>query len=331
MAEGNGDSGSGLGFFVGFFLVLIILALSGISSGSDKDTNATSTESVQAEEREVAIESRDLFFSAPRFEEEELEPLDSEEAEEQLADFYDEIDDLREDLRIARLWGERSPYQELVTLRNTQTRTSDFEREYLTLTASRNNERAVNISGWYLESVVTEERAALPDGTRVAKTGRVNPTAPIFLEPGERAFLLTSESPIGVSFLENDCTGYLAEFQDFRPTLTRNCPRVIDEMERYSGVDLDNDSCYDFVERIRRCEITDEDEVRDADLSGACRNFIIHELDYNACVERHRFDPFFDEGDWYVYLERDEELWRKEREIIRLIDENDRTIAVIEY
>ena len=189
--------------------------------------------------------------------------------------------------------------------------------------------------------------ATIPFGARIYKRGRVNQDEAIVLEPRERAYVLTDESPLGISFHETKCTGYLAEFQDFIPSLTRNCPRPLDELELFGSVDFDNDACYEFVEDVRTCEMPDEDEVDEfrfveksededeedeiVELSRGCKRFIRDNLDYSGCVNNHQFDPFFDQGEWYIYLEREDHLWRSEREIIRLIDREGRTVDVLEY
>jgi hypothetical protein len=273
--------------------------------------------------------------------------LSNSEIEKKLARLHDELDDLEEEARELRLRSPQSPYSGFVELGIGNARSTDPEREYVTLTARSSNNAPINISDWYLESYVSEERAALPEGARNMDRFRTTHTEPIRLEPGERAYILTSDPPFNVSFHENQCTGYLIDLADIYPTLRRSCPRPIDELEEFSRIQYDNDACYDFVERISRCEIIDEDEIEGADISRACELFVRDELAYDGCVENHQYDPLFDNiGYWRVYLSRERsdtddeddadedktlDLWRKEREILRLIDENDRVIDVIEY
>lgn len=316
----------GLGFFVAFFVLLIVLALSTNEGGVFG--SATSTPSQGTTQTITSRNETITRVAAPK----ETPKLSNEEIEKRVAKIYKELDTLREDLREAKLREPTSSFATMADLRIGNARTTDPEREYLTLRANSRNTTPVPISDWYLESYVTKERAALPDGARILDRFRTQYTAPISLEPGETAYLLTAETPFNVSFHENLCTGYLVQFEDVYPSLQRRCPLAKDEMIRYANIDLDNDACYDFVEDIHRCEIIDEDIINDADVSGACRQFVADNLDYDNCVSNHRYDPFFDNvGTWRIYLDRDEELWRKEREIIRLMDGNDRVIDVIEY
>ncbi len=179
---------------------------------------------------------------------------------------------------------------------------------------------------------MTDERAELPHGDRVIERWRYPVEGDIFLEPGEDAYILTTESPLNASFRENMCTGYIAQHKTIYPSLSYSCPRPMDEMKRFADIPLDDDSCYDFIERLSSCTTPTDEAIDDADLSRACTRLIDMSFDHDNCVARHKKDPYFDDpGTWHIYLEEDDNLWRKEREIIRLMDENDLVIDVVEY
>jgi len=106
----------------------------------------------------------------------------------------------------------------------------------------------------------------------------------------------------------------------------------MDDMEEFANIKLDDDRCYDFVESLRACEYVDLDDIDEADLGGRCRTFLDESLNYDGCVANHKNDRSFgDVGDWRIYFDRRTELWRHEREIIRLMDGEDRVIDVVEY
>jgi hypothetical protein len=103
-------------------------------------------------------------------------------------------------------------------------------------------------------------------------------------------------------------------------------------MERYGNIKLDNDECYAFVQQIGSCNVPTDEQIDKADIGGACLRFALNTLNYNDCVSLHRYDPYFErEGYWHIYLDERNELWRREREIIRLMDADDRVIDVLEY
>lgn len=329
---------TGPGFAIAFLAGILLIAV--VTRGEDGETRplfsvgerSTSTASERGEERNgresVYISSSqnstyEPASAAPR--------LSNDEVERELADAYGDVWDIEEELRELRIWGDVSPYEGSVSLRRGNVRTEDEEAEYLIVEASSRNERAINITDWGVESYVTGKRRWIEEGTRIYRRGSVNTTDPIWLEPGERAYIITGDSPVGVSFHENMCTGYLANHQDFVPSLSRYCPRPEYVMARFADIKLDDDSCWEFVEDMRTCEIPSEEAIENADLSRNCERLLEREFGYNACVDNHRNDPFFDDGDWYIYLDRGSDLWRVEREIIKLTDADRKTVDVIEY
>ena len=316
---------------VGFFVLLAVFAATAGKNGGILQ-NASSTPETSGGSPNQVI-SQGPSATSPTYGTPEQEPeLSDYEIEQRLQNLYYELDRLTEEVRAAKLREPISPYAGLVTLGSGDTYTSDPGREYLMLYANGSNRSDVNISDWYLESLVTERRAAIPQGARILERERSTRDTDIFLRPGEQAYLMTGSSPLNVSFHENMCTGYLATKYEFYPWINQNCPEPESEMARFARIALDNDACYDYVESLYRCQIVDEDTLEDAGISRACQLFVRDELTYDGCVENHRSDPFFDDsGYWWIYLDRDSELWREKREIIRLMDENDRVIDVIEY
>lgn len=254
------------------------------------------------------------------------------EVEQRVANIYRQLDSLSEELRRQKLREPVSPYAGKVVLSIGNTWSTDPESEYLTLRANSDNAESIAISDWYLESYVTDERAYLPEGDRTIERWRSPERENILLEPSESAYLYTGDSPIDVSFHENKCTGYFLEKETFPFGLSRSCPSPREEMERYGNIALDNDECYAFVNSISACTVPKDKDMDDADIGSACRRFIENTLNYNDCILKHRTEPFFDNvGNWQIYLGHDDELWRTEREIIRLLDGERRVIEVIEY
>lgn len=315
---------------IGFFVLIIFLSFAardgGLQTTPSQTGSSTPNQGDIATPPNSVIETNETTAHTPS------PRLSNDEIERKLASLYRELDSLTKELRSARLREPESPYVDMVDLRSGNARGTDPKSEYLTIHANTQNTEPINVSNWYIESYVTNERVALPTGDRILERWRrPNPTN-ILLEPGEHAYLMTAESPINVSFRENMCTGYLSEETAFYPSLSRSCPSPLQEMEKFGNIDLDDDSCFDFVERINYCTEVDDAAIDTADLSGACRRFIVNTLSHDDCVAKHRYDPFFDDvGMWHIYLDRDEDLWRSEREIIRLMDENDRVIDVLEY
>ena len=258
--------------------------------------------------------------------------LSNEEIEKEVDKILEDLNDLEESLREAELHDSVSPYADMVTLSAGNAKTTDPDKEYLIITANSSNQNAVAISDWYVESFVTDRDAEISEGARtlVKRTSRND--APIDLLPGEKSYLITGTSPGFISFRENECTGYLSEYKSYYPSLKKSCPLPGDELLQFGDIKNSDDECFEFIEGLNKCEITDSVELDDANISNDCEDFVEEVLDYEGCVDKHRDDAtFFDVGSWRIYLEENRELWRSTREIIRLMDGDDLVVDVVEY
>lgn len=331
-------SGGGFGFFIAFFALIIFLAIYTTNNDGIFSDMSTSTPSYatgrSAEEQTLSSGSSSggsgSSYSAPQ--PAPAPKLTPQQIEDRVAQIYRDLDNLREDVRKALLREPVSPYRDKVTLSSGSVYDTNPDREYLMLRADYNNPDAIAISHWYLESYVTKQRSALPNGRRLMTSSRSPASEEIFLKPGESAYIITGESPIHNSFHENICTGYLNREYTFSPSLGERCLYPREEMKRFGDIKLDNDTCYDFVERMNSCRTPSDEDLSEAKLTRGCKKFIEDTFNYNDCVSLHRYDPYFErDGYWHIYLGEPFELWRPKREIIRLMDEQDRVIDVIEY
>lgn len=225
-------------------------------------------------------------------------------------------------------FGTPSPYTKEISLYSHVSGASTT-KEYLQLSLSRNATAPVRITGWWFESQITGKSAAIPGGTLVPTTNAVNQKTSITLSPGEKAYIHTGGSPLGTSFRENKCTGYLNEFQDFTPRLSRSCPRALEELQNYYGPYYMRDiSCVDRMKKIGACTA---ELFPSSKLSRTCRDFARQYLNYNGCVAAHKNDPDFAGKTWHIYLGYSKPLWRGRNEVIKLLDINGKTVGVFTY
>jgi len=256
------------------------------------------------------------------------EQLTPQEIEYRVAELYTQLNELKRLEREKMLWGTPSPYRDYIELRIGDVWSTDPNTEYLVLRMKDLQRSPLSISDWYLESYVTKKRAGIPQGDRILERWRAPQFDDITLMPGEEALLITSHSPIRTSFRENTCTGYLNQVADFFPFLSNRCTSPSTELTSSKLVRLDDDACYTFITQLNSCTTPNEDDVP----RGRCTLFVENTFNYNSCIINHKNKPFFTrDGYWYIYLQQNNELWRNEREIIRLLDEYDRVVAVLEY
>ena len=227
-------------------------------------------------------------------------------------------------------FGVPSPYRSLVTMSHSVfgADADSPGNEYLQLSVAQNAGLPINITGWKLYSAASGETAFVPRGTEVPLSGVVNTMHDIVLSPGERAYLISGRSPIGTSFRENKCIGYLDTFQRYSPALPQNCPDPSAEFAAHGSSYLRDTDCLEAVARLSRCEtVLDPPE----DIPNSCEDFMEKYFNYNGCVAAHKSDPDFEGDVWRIYLGAYGSLWRSRYEVIKLIDRNGKTVDAFSY
>lgn len=238
------------------------------------------------------------------------------------------IAQIQEQFRNPQIPGEPSRYAGSVTLGTAALEADEPEREYVRISVSRNASQPVPVSGWRIQSVRSNTRATIGEGTAELETGGVPDTEPITLEPGTTAYLVTGRSPVGTSFRLNKCTGYLTQFQDFTPRIAQRCPSPSEELAAYPDEQELSEECIEYVEGLRRCRMQ---VTTPPELPNACRTFLNERVNYRGCFDAHRTESDFYQNEWRIYLGRDKELWSSGRETLMLVDTNGRVIDIREY
>ena len=231
--------------------------------------------------------------------------------------------------------GEFSDAQGMVSIlrESDSAQSEDPQEEYLILQASSSNVQPVNITGWALQSMVSNAFFNIPGGVRVYQLGEVNTAEDIILAPGEKVVIGSGVSPVGVSFRENMCTGYLGSVQNFEPRLNTLCPSprsvlppTLENIKNYG------DSCLEFAVKFKRCTYLTSNTPGFSTLSLPCREYLQPKLTYTGCVLDNQNSPtFIGSGGWRIFLGSTTEVWRNKYEVIRLLDENAHTVDVFTY
>lgn len=238
---------------------------------------------------------------------------------------------LAKQLGDARAFGTPSSYRGIVTIEHNTAGVSQSspQRQYIAIALSNKTSKDVVISGWTLESSATGLSATISQGVEVAKSGVVNTPTPIILHPGDRAILETGSSPIGVSFKENQCAGYLEQFQDFSPTLESVCPLPADDFASASGLTIKGGSaCMSYLKTLPRCSIP---TTFPSSVSDECRGYTQEHFTYNGCVDDHQSDKGFTGTTWRIFLSQDSQLWQSSHETIKLLDADGKTVDLFAY
>ncbi len=205
---------------------------------------------------------------------------------------------------------------------------SDPRGEYLVLYAYQTNTAPISISGWQLRSRNTGRTATIGGGIETMLTGQPATPTEIILKPGSSAVISTGSSPIGVSFMENKCSGYLSQFQTFIPQISNRCPYPMNELA--TRLDLANDQqCSYTTSVIPPCRAFIQPP---RGVTYDCSNFLQQRLTYNGCVTAHRNDPDFTTGaQWRVFLGQSSKLWSNSSDRIDLINMQGKIVSTVIY
>lgn len=251
--------------------------------------------------------------------------------EDQLAELEAEYDRLKAETSQRRTFGTPSPYAGKIGIAHDVIgiRASDAREEYIQIAANYSNSESIDIAGWTIESALSGTRFQIPPGASPFIAGSANILGPVLLDPGGLALVTSAPSPVGVSFQENMCTGYLAQYQTFDPPLAEECPipsqvvALTEENLRAYG-----DRCFDAIANISQCRFP---QNLPTDIYPACRSILMNSLSYNGCLNDNRFRSTFAKNMWRVYLGASGELWRNSHDAIRLLDAQGRTVSVYVY
>ena len=251
--------------------------------------------------------------------------------EEQLKTIGEETARVKDELEKAQEKASLSEYSDLITFSKGGATATSPDKEYLQIILSKAVKNKVIITGWELKSLISGVSVKIGEASWLPRLGGLNTKNTIVLSPGDKAIINTGRSPIGISFRTNICSGYFSQFQNFYPSLRRDCPDPYKDIEEkyLNGPNAYNDQCLDFIDRIQRCYINTISLP--LNMQSQCQDFVTKKINYNSCIDTHKNDENFYGVEWRIYLSRDTELWKSKREVIKLIDGVGKTIGTITY
>ena len=251
------------------------------------------------------------------------------EAQGRPANLYDDASNAQIDA--ARNFGNPSPFRGQVNITQASgAQESSPSAEYIVIGASSANTAPIDITGWSLQSVYTGARGYVPRSASTFVMGNVNSSEATQINPGATAIINSGTSPVGMSFRENICSGYLAQFQSFYPSLSNSCPSPSSQLAlNAENLRTFGETCFDFVQSIPSC--TSPFQSIPSNISPNCRTFALNNFSYNGCVSRNFSSSVFALDSWRIYLGSGVELWRNSHDVIRLLDNLGRTVDVLTY
>ncbi len=262
------------------------------------------------------------FFEVP-------DTTGAEHIEYGAADYENPSDALHQESFGPRPDAERSPYVGFVELQIGAAQSAQPNDEYVVIRASQFASLPINVSGWSVHSALSGNRATVPLAASPFVQGVVNSVDSIVLGSGDSVILTSGVSPVGVSFRETICTGYLSQTQRFSPSLSNACPRPTHLLPRTQENEARfGTACLNFVERLPQCSYP---TMIPNDVSNACRTFLANTFTYNGCVRTYGSNESQNMSSWRAYESSYTELWGNTHDTLVLIDDQGRTVATLRY
>lgn len=223
----------------------------------------------------------------------------------------------------AQTLGNPSSYGNQVSISAEGATASDPQLEYVVIQNTGTTQ--IDVTGWSLQSALSGARAYVPRGASFFAIGALNEQDDIELAAGGSAVVTTGLSPVGTSFRENECSGYLEGLQSYTPAIQTQCPlpNISTSQAAQYG-----QSCADFVSSIPYCTFPTQFP---SNISAACESYAQNTFSYNGCVQSHQADAAFPLPTWRIYLGASQELWNNSHDTIRLLDSQGQVVAVTSY
>lgn len=192
--------------------------------------------------------------------------------------------------------------------------------EYLTIEFDPENLNFFNITNLSLKN----SKGGVADfgqGVETFYQISINREKPIVINEKTDLIVNSGASPVGVSFRENTCTGFLTQYQTFNPPISKECPNPI-TLLKDQGFNLSR-NCTDFLSNISSCEVvTDFPDNIDFE----CKSIVEKNLNYNSCVNTYKQKPDFYKDSWRIFLNEEKEFWSGKNETISIVNNFGTTI-----
>lgn len=263
-------------------------------------------------------------------------------AQSTISGIENSLTSLNEQVQNAKLFGTASPYKGDVTISyGNSLGGTDPKQEYISLRVADNAPQNLDITGWKLVAISNDATAVIPQGQEIYSPTS-SATQDITVQPNDVVYVNSGQSPlpVGNSFLENECMGYLSQGEPFVPGLSQSCPSAQNDFNTYySGNQYKDGQCYQVIQNTESCQVPEDN----SQISSDCYAFINNYLNYPGCVAHHQGDQYFSGDTWWVYLNRTAimghqndtryygTLWQPTHDAIKLEDKNGLTVDLYEY
>lgn len=242
---------------------------------------------------------------------------------EQIKKVSRQIEELEEKIKKANEEAGASVYKGKVRISSVSK--AGTNEAYIRLSAQSNLSSDILISGWKLRSKMTGGEQIIGPASNLPYTA---PVAPIFLPRSGKVIVSQAYSPLGFSFRLNKCTGFLNQGRTFSPNLERICPTPREDAPALSPY-IDQ-VCKNYINGLPSCEIPNSSNFPNS-LNYYCRQYLLTEINYNSCVNKHINDSDFYRNEWRVFPYYGAYPWKADGDSIELLDDAGKVVDTFSY
>jgi len=177
-------------------------------------------------------------------------------------------------------------------------------------------------TGWSLENELGE-RVELGVGVEIFTPGQTPLPIPLSVASHTTLIINTGPSPLGVSFREHVCSGYLRGTIPLTPPTETRCPEP-SKHARWSTLD---ESCKLLVDSLPRCTVLSPEHL--GDMSSACESFLRTVPTYTTCVREAGQNALLPR--WRIFVEGPSSFIHETGGTILLRDDQGMVVDVLSY
>lgn len=222
-----------------------------------------------------------------------------------------------------------SPYFGRIKVTNVSVRGASDRPHYEKLSLyNQSSDRPVDVTGWRVAIRRSNFSFVVPAAANVLDTRSSVENDRVVLARGHTLDVYFGKrSPVGVNFQENACSAFFRDSFESYDALSSfgSCPPP--DPSSYSGFSA---ACRSFVRGLNACGAPQLGLYQFAN-EPSCRDFIIRNFNYAACVSRARSRANFYSGRWRVYLGRSEGVMDDLDDTISLYDNAGLLVDRYEY
>ena len=196
-----------------------------------------------------------------------------------------------------------------------------YNSEQINLSASFSDSGSMDITGWKIKSV---QRGETVIGRGLALPQFNSFSSDIRLKSGDSVKIIAGISPLLSSFQINSCFGWLNSVYNIDSSLNY-CPLI--QISNLTGFGLDS-ACQNLILNSGSCRAPSDTVLNN--YSRECRIWVEHNLNYNACVEKHMNESDFYKG-WQIYTGNNNLFFDQLHDRVELRDQAGLLVDSYEY